>query len=167
MQTRRRAHRSPAALIRLLFVTLAAPTAANAQSMQALMISGAWTRVDSARSLQTPLPTGALGTQLSIQTNYVAPSLLTFIEASLIGKAPTGTIQLATMPATGSVTLLKVDGTRLQSVDLPAADASKTTPTLLGVKFTSSVFASGSAAWPFVEPDPREQIQHACGSRRI
>jgi hypothetical protein len=134
MHTRRRAPRSFLALIRLaiLFVVVAVPTVAKAQvpSMQALMLGGFWSRVDSARVQQT-----AAGTQISIETGYIAPQLMGLIDGAISGKSFTATMQLATFPTVGSSTLLKADGARVQSVDLPAANALVKGRALLGVKF--------------------------------
>ncbi|HEY2163159.1 MAG TPA: hypothetical protein VGH04_04175, partial [Gemmatimonadaceae bacterium] len=121
----------------------AVPAAGKAQ-MSALMINSypaGW--MNQAQVLQTALPTGGTGAVISVQTSNLAPPLLDLIAQSMAGKASTPALQLATYSATGQpLSLLKLVS-RIQQIDLPAVDASNTSPVFVGVKFAQAPFESG------------------------
>lgn len=140
------------------------PTAAWSQTsnVQALMIGTAWVGwMNQAQVLETPLATGGTGAQVTVQTNYVSPSLLDFISLSLAGKVSTTPLQLATYTSSGAaVSLMKLLNTRLQEVDLPAVDARSSSFVLVGVKFAQAPYET---AVPTTHPmsNPIGQVLHS------
>lgn len=122
----------------------AVPASANAQ-LQALMVGSYWSGwMNQGLVSQTALPTGGTAAQLTVRTNYLSPSLLDFIAQSVAGKATYTTLQYATFTATAQpLSLLKIANTRIQEVDLPAADSRKADTVQVGVVFTQAPFETG------------------------
>ncbi len=144
MSATRRPRCSPFAVIRVatFVVAVALPAAASGQtsSMQALMIGTSWSGwMNQGQVLQTALPTGGTAAQVTVLTNYLASPLLDFITASVAGKSVSTPLQFATYTSTAQpVSLLKIAGARIQEVDLPAADDTKSIqsfPVSFGILF--------------------------------
>lgn len=150
MTDRRRTFRRRAAVVRVatILIVAGAPAAADAQTSnrQALMIGGTWSGwIDSAQVAQSTLSTGAISTQVSIQTSYLAAPLLNFIAASVAGKLPSTKLALSTFSSSGSqISLVNIGYPRIQEVDLPAADARNTGPIFVGVKFAPATAEMGT-----------------------
>lgn len=128
----------------------ALPASANAQ-LQALMIGSYWSGwMTQGLVSQTALPTGGTAAQLTVRTNYLSPSLLDFVAQSVAGKVAYTTVQYATFTANAQpISLLKIANTRIQEVDLPAADARKADTVQVGVTFAQAPFETGKpATWP-------------------
>ena len=166
MTARRRTFRCRAAMTRVatILIVAGAPITADAQTSnrQALMIGGTWSGwIDSARVAQSTLSTGAISTQVSIQTSYLAAPLLNLIAASIAGKLPSTSLVLSTFSSTGSpVSLVKVGYPRIQEVDLPAADTRNTAPILVGVKFVPATAELGTPG-SYPGPNPSGQALHS------
>jgi len=113
--------------------------------MQALMLGSSWSGwMNKADVFQAVLPTGGMGAQITVQTNYIARPLLDLIASSLAGKSGPTSMALATYAANAvPQNQYKIAAAQIQEVDLPAANAGGHDTLLIGVKFAQAPFESG------------------------
>lgn len=160
MSARHRVHRSSFALTQIAAagIIAAMPAVANAQ-MQAVMIGGVWSGWMSQGSVsQAALPTGGLGTQVMVKTNYLGGPLLDFITASIAGKVATTSLMYASYNSLGQgLNAWKIGGARIQRVDLPTANAATAIPTFVGVTFGQALAEAGGKPTSGPPGNPRGQ----------
>lgn len=160
MSVGHRAHRSCFALTWLAALgnIAAMPAVAKAQ-MQALMVNGVWSGWMSQGSLnQAPLPTGGLGAQVTVQTNYLGGPLLDFVTASIAGKVATAPMMYATYNSLlQGMNAWKIGAARIQRVDLPAANAAIAGPTFVGVTFAPALYEAAGKPTSSPPGNPRGQ----------
>jgi hypothetical protein len=126
-----------------------------ATTKQAIMVNGQWSAwVKQADVLQSAMPTGAMGAQVTIHATSLGTPLLGLMQSAVTGQLASTKLQLAAFTyQLAPVSALNV-GTRIQEIDLPGADASNTGIPAFTIKFAQGIAEQGKPAsgTPPMEP---------------